>query len=152
VIDWVFRHAGGCLIEFPPLELPAPPDRCELFAWAATVWRDVTSRTGWWTQPWAKGERGWVLPAHLAVGDVLEFGLAAVSAETGSVVAGWELRWYGWLRYCNDIAIVVDGPHPDVPAAASTASAVIAELCLSQLDGPQPDPVWVAGDAEADHT
>ena len=27
--EWVFRHAGNCLIEVPPLELPPPPDRAD---------------------------------------------------------------------------------------------------------------------------
>ena len=34
--DWVFRHAGGCLIEVPPLQLPSPPPDCYLTSWVAT--------------------------------------------------------------------------------------------------------------------
>jgi hypothetical protein len=141
--DWVFRHAGGCLIEFPPLELPAPPPRSGLYAWVATLWRDQTSLSGWSSLPWVKADRGWELPRHLAVGDVLEFGLAALSQADGRPVPGWELRWYGWLRYCNELAAVVDGPYHDVSAASAAASETLAELRLRQLAGPQVDPAWL---------
>ena len=43
--DWVFRHAGGCVIEVPPLALPTPPPGTVLRAWVATLWRDATRRT-----------------------------------------------------------------------------------------------------------
>ena len=51
-------------------------------------------------------------------------------------MAGWELRWYGWLRYCNDIAVVVDGPHPDVPATAAAASTVMPSCASASSTDP----------------
>jgi hypothetical protein len=135
--DWVFRYAGGCLIEFPPLELPELPTEWHLVAWVATVFRDPTSRSGWTTQLWENGaQRGWCIPGHLAVGDVLEFGLAARDRD-GRTPPGWERRWFGWLRNATVIAIVVDGPYPDVLAADWAATSTVAEVRFSQLAAPQ---------------
>jgi hypothetical protein len=131
--DWVFRHAAGCVIEFPPLRLSSPPPGSGVRAWVATLWRDPTVGFGWVHQEWTRADRGWQLPGHLAVGDVIEFGLAAVTDHDGRVLAGFERRWYGWLRYCNDLAIVVEGPHPDPPTTEAAAAATVAELRLSQL-------------------
>lgn len=144
--EWVFRHAGGCLIEVPPLQLPAPPPRCYLTSWVATWWPDAASVSGWSQWRWEQAERGWALPRHLAVGDVLEFGLAIVSMAVGTVVAGCDLRWYGWLRYATDLALVVDGPYVDRASAADAAAPTIAELRFAQLPGLAVDPEWVAGD------
>lgn len=144
--DWVFRHAGGCLIEVPPLHLPAPHARCYLASWVATWWPDAASVSGWSQCRWAEAERGWELPRHLAVGDVLEFGLAMVSVAVGTVVAGCDLRWYGWLRYATDLALVVHGPYMDPTSAANAAMLTIAELRFAQLPGLAVDPEWVADD------
>ena len=62
-VEWVFRHAGNCLIEVPPLELPTPPDRSSLVAWVATLWPDATSNNGWSALAWSKADRGWGSPA-----------------------------------------------------------------------------------------
>jgi hypothetical protein len=140
--DWVFRHAGNCVIEFPPLELPAPPPGSRMHAWVATLWRDPTSPTGWTALRWVAADRGWELPRHLAIGDVIEFGLAALNSPDLRPLAGWDLRWRCWLRYCNDLALVVDGPYPTAPAAAGAANETLAELRLRQLTGPEVEPTW----------
>ena len=93
--------------------------------------------------PGRKADRGWELPRHLAVGDVLEFGLAAVNAADGTTVEGFELRWYGWLAYSTDLALVVEGPYPHAPAAADGAAATVASLRLAQLPNVGIDPGWV---------
>ena len=142
--DWVFRHAGGCLIEVPPLQLPPPSPRCYLTSWVATWWRDAASLSGWSSWCWEQAERGWNLPRHLALGDVLEFGLAMVTNVDGTVVAGCDLRWYGWLRYSTELALVVDGPYADPASAADVATEPLAELRLTQLPGPAVD--WVVDD------
>ena len=142
-LEWVFRHAGNCLIEVPPLELPTPPDRSSLVAWVATLWPDATSNNGWSALAWSKADRGWELPRHLAVGDVLEFGLAAVNATDGTTVEGFELRWYGWVAYSTDLALIVEGPYPHAPAAADGAAATVAALRLGQLPNVGIDPGWV---------
>ena len=143
-VEWVFRHAGNCLIEVPPLELPPPPDRATMTAWVATLWPDATSHNGWTALPWVKADRGWEIPRHLAVGDVLEFGLAAVSVTDGTVLPGWEQRWYGWLIYSSPLALVVQGGYPHAPAAADGAAATVAAVRLAQLPSPEVDPSWVA--------
>ena len=150
VDNWVFRHAAGCVIEFPPLQLPPPPSGCGVRAWVASMWRDPTMASGWAHQEWAKADRGWQLPDHLAVGDVLEFGLVAFSLHDGRPLDGWQQRWYGWLRYCTDLAIVVEGPHRDALAAEAAANATVTELRLSQLPSPQAGwlPDDVGGDVE----
>ena len=137
------------MFETPPLELPPPPSGAELSAWVATLWRDPTARSGWAACRWAQAERGWTIPAHLAVGDVLEFGLVALYCEGGAVkvLPGWERRWYGWLRYVNDLAVVVEGPFPDAPSASGAGAATVAELRLRQLPPLDIDTSWV--DAEA---
>jgi hypothetical protein len=152
VDDWVFRHAAGCVIEFPPLHLPPPPSGANLRAWVATWWRDPTRPSGWELQEWAKADRGWRLPAHLAVGDVLEFGLVACSVQDGRALDGYLHRWYGWLRYCNDLAVVVEGPHRDPVAAEAAAHSTVYELRLRQLPSPAPDPAWreMGGDVETE--
>ena len=62
--DWVFRHAGGCLIELPPLTLPPPPPGTSLVAWVATLWRDPTGVDGWARLDWVKaGSRLGAAPA-----------------------------------------------------------------------------------------
>lgn len=144
--DWVFRHAGGCLIEVPPLQLPPPGPRCYLSAWAATWWQDAASLTGWSTWRWERAERGWALPRHLAVGDVIEFGLATISNVDGTVVAGCDLRWYGWLRCCTDRALIVDGGYDNPAWAADAAAGTLAELRLAELPGPAIDPNWACDD------
>ena len=123
-VEWVFRHAGNCLIEVPPLELPTRP--------IGRRWSPGWRRCGRTPPPttagplaWSKADRGW-LPRHLAVGDVLEFGLAAVNATDGTTVEGFELRWYGWVAYSTDLALIVEGPYPHAPAAADGAAATVA--------------------------
>lgn len=145
-VDWVFRHAGACLIEVPPLQLPPLLERCYLTSWVATWWRDAASPTGWSLWRWDRAERGWELPRHLAIGDVLEFGLAMVSNADGTVVAGCDLRWYGWLRYSTDMALVVDGAYADAASAAAAATVPLAELRLTQLPSLAIDPAWVSDD------
>jgi len=144
--DWVFRHAGGCLIEVPPLQLPPLLDRCYSTSWVATWWRDASSPTGWRWWRRDQAERGWELPRHLAIGDVLEFGLAMVSTADGTVVAGCDLGWYGWLRYSTDLALVGDGPYPDPASTGDPSTVPLAELRLTQLPSLAIDPDWVPDD------
>jgi hypothetical protein len=138
--EWVFRHAGGCLIEVPPLELPTPrPSHTALHSWVSTLWRDVAGHGGWARLDWVRADRGWELPRHLAVGDVLEFGLAAVDL-VNTYPPGWDRRWYGWLRYCTDLAVVVVGRYPNPEATAAAAAETIDEIRLGQLTLTAVDP------------
>lgn len=126
--EWVFRHAGGCLIETP--DLPTVNGALRR-AWIATHWREPG--TGHWqTLAWTPGERGWQLPQTLAVGDVLEFG-ADTTNTYGQSIPHSITRWYGWLHYATDRGIVVYGPFTTAIAAEDAARPLIDELRLAQL-------------------
>ncbi|MFT3851990.1 MAG: hypothetical protein QM733_04525 [Ilumatobacteraceae bacterium] len=147
--DWVFRHAGDSLLESPDLQIAPPPQHCVTRAWVATLWRDPTAAGRWVSGCWEPVERGWRMPWHLVVGDVVEFGLAAINPYDGLAVRGWDQRWYGWLRYATDVALVIAGPYHDADACAADAANAVAEMRLAQLTGPDADPAWGL-DASAD--
>ena len=104
--EWVFRHAGGCLIETP--DLPAPHG-FQRRAWIATHWREPG--TGHWqTLAWTPGERGWQLPQTLAVGDVVEFGADTLDTY-GQPIHGTMTRWYGRLLPRRWASLAIRGPR-----------------------------------------
>lgn len=125
--EFVFRHAGGCLIEIPDLDTSAGTRRC----WVATLWHDPTERAIT-RLLWRPGERGWQLPVTLAVGDVIEFGAASTDAggETLST------HWYGWLDHATDRALIVRGPYLHSSAAIDAARLLVDEIRLAQLAEP----------------
>ena len=125
--EFVFRHAGGCLIEIPDLDTSAGTRRC----WVATLWHDPTERAIT-RLLWQPGERGWQLPVTLAVGDVIEFGAASTDAggETLST------HWYGWLDHATDRALIVRGPNRHSSAAIDAARLLVDEIRLAQLAEP----------------
>jgi hypothetical protein len=86
--EHVLRHAGGCLIDTP--DQPALPRQRDTWLWryVAIVWPDTYQPDGWSALLWRTGERGWYLPATLAVGDVLEFGVAVVATSIRSRSTG----------------------------------------------------------------
>ena len=132
--EFVFRHAGGCLIETP--DLPAPPRAsAPSWRWAATVWIDRHAADGWGALEWLPGERGWEVPATTAIGDVVEFGVGWTDArgETECV------RWWGWIERCSLRALVVIGPYDHPLHAATAARCVVDEVRLSQLAAPDID-------------
>ena len=130
--EWVFRHAGGCLLDTPDLPMP----RFGVgWRWVATVWRDPLAADGWDSLVWAPGERGWQLPFTLAIGDVLEFGITAHDPH-GHPIQAQTHRWYGWLDHATDFALVVCGPYPHPRPAAAAARLIVDELRLGQLDPP----------------
>jgi len=131
VTDFVFRHAGGCLLETPDLHLPCPAD-VESWSWVATLWRDRHSSDGWAALEWRPGERGWIIPATTALGDIVEFGTGAADAEGCPRFD----RWWGWIPRISHCAIVVAGPFEHPLLAHHDACALVDELRLSQLDEP----------------
>jgi hypothetical protein len=132
VAEWVFRHAGGCLIDLPDL----PATRAGFgWRWVATLWPDPLAADGWANLQWAAGERGWKLPVTLAIGDVLEFGVTSHD-PSGRPINGCTFRWYGWLDHATDYAIIVRGPYRHPRPAANAARPAVDELRLNQLDPP----------------
>lgn len=128
--EWVFRYAGGCLIEHPDLTIPGQYGW--RYSWAVTLWPDPSMAFGWGTLRWSDGERGWDIPVTTAVGDIIEFG--AVSYDhAGNELPGQMVRWFGWLSYATERALVVYGPYPTPAAAMDDARPVIDEIRLAQL-------------------
>ena len=134
--EFVFRHAGGCLIEIPDLDTSAGIRRC----WVATLWHDPTARTIT-RLVWHPGERGWQLPVTLAVGDVIEFG----AASTGDGGETCSTHWYGWLDHATDRALIVRGPYLHSGAAIDDARMLVDEIRLAQLAAPISDAPAVTG-------
>jgi hypothetical protein len=143
IAEWVFRHAGGCIIDQP--DLPTPTAGFA-WRWIATFWPDPLTRTGWGAVTWDPAVRGFVVPGNLAVGDVIEFGIAA-NDPAGNAVPGVTRHWYGWLDHISDRALIVHGPF-DSPAAAHQAARPAIDLVrMNELTGPTPttlDPEWIA--------
>jgi hypothetical protein len=129
--EFVFRHAGGCLIETPDLE-PRRPYDVENWVWVATLWRDPRCVDGWAALEWRAGERGWAIPATTSIGDVVEFGVGAVEPNGAPRFD----RWWGWIRRITPRALVVAGPFDHPVWAGHDATATVDELRLSQLDAP----------------
>ena len=101
ISEWVFRYAGGCLIDTPDLATPDAPDA---WRWAATVWPDPLAPDQWAALEWGPGERGWLLPATLAqggegflVGAEVAKRLAAGCA-VGPVIAAVAVAWTGGVE------------------------------------------------------
>ncbi len=131
--EWVFRHAGGCLLDTP--DLPVPPARVG-WRWAATVWPDPLAGDGWAHLLWPPGERGWQLPFTLAIGDVVEFGITSADPD-GQPMRAHTHCWYGWLDHATTLALIVHGPYPTPGSAHCGARPVIDEVRLAQLDPPR---------------
>jgi hypothetical protein len=129
--EFVFRHAGGCLIESP--DLPTPPSSAvQSWRWIATVWIDGHAADGWGALEWSPGERGWVLPTTTALGDVIEFGVGWTNADGRTD----HVRWWGWIERCSVRALVIVGPYDHPIHATDAARCVVDEVRLSQLAGP----------------
>ena len=129
--EWVFRHAGGCLIETPDLRLP-PSHTVASWRWTTTVWRDALALDGWAILEWQPGERGWIIPYTSAVGDIVEFGTGWTCRDG---TAGFE-RWWGWIQRGGGRALIIVGPYDHPADAEADARAVVDEVRLSQLAAP----------------
>ena len=93
---------------------------------------------------WEPADRGWQIPRHLAVGDVLEFGLAGDQRRaTGTAVA--RLR-AALVRVAALRHRARPGRRRSLPRrrqrAPTAAANTVAELRLAQLTGPDIDPAW----------
>ncbi|MAT06826.1 MAG: hypothetical protein CL424_17470 [Acidimicrobiaceae bacterium] len=129
--EFVFRHAGGYLLETPDLE-PRQASDVENWAWVVTLWRDAHSTDGWGALEWQTGERGWLIPATTSIGDIVEFGVGAVD-RAGTTRFD---RWWGWVRRVSHCALVVVGPFEHPMYAEHDAQGTVDEVRLSQLDAP----------------
>ena len=133
-VEWVLRHAGGCLLDTPDVAVTEPVPPGMPWRWIATVWPDRYQPDGWNALEWRLGERGWQLPDTLAVGDVIEVGLSWLHAHRPDLDRTY--RWYGWLTYATPLALVVNGPYPHPSHAVRAAQHVVDEIRLAQLVEP----------------
>lgn len=135
-VQWVFRHAGGALIDTPDLPIPQR-ERADVFRWVATLWPDDTQPDSWAALEWTPAPRGWWVPNSLAIGDVIEFGV------TWSTRFGRQhtSRWFGWIERATAFAVIVSGPYEHPECAIIDARPVVDELRLSQLASP-----WTSDD------
>jgi hypothetical protein len=131
--EWVFRHAGGCIIDTPDLTTTEPCFETR-YRWVATMWPDTRRPDGWGVLEWQVGERGWVIPASLAVGDVIEFGITWADCARG--IDGPTVRWFGWLDNITSRAVIIHGPYPHPADAADAARPLVDEIRLDQLAPP----------------
>ena len=92
-------------------------------SWLGTLWSDNRAVGGWARMLWEPDSafgRGWVVPARLAGGDVIEFG----ADQPGTVV-----RWYGIIDSYDAIEwLTVQGPYPDPAAALHDADRRLADI------------------------
>ena len=131
ITEFVFRHAGGCLIESPDLLVPGCTSE-RRSRWVATLWADPNEMDGWGALLWEPGERGWLLPMTSAIGDVVEFGTGWTNVR-GDVEV---VRWWGWVQRFGARAVVLVGPYDHPIHAANDARQVVNEVRLSQLEAP----------------
>jgi hypothetical protein len=128
-VEWVFRYAGGCLIDTPDL----PARSSSACRWVATMWPDPI--VGWSQLVWAPRERGWSIPTTLMMGDVIEFGVTVYDAH-GRALPEATARWYGWLDHATDYALIIHGPYVHPSDAVEAARSTVNDLRLAQLDAP----------------
>lgn len=131
VSEFVFRHAGACLIEAPDLAGP-PMDAVERWQWTATVWPDPQPADGWSFLEWPPGERGWKIPITVTLGDIVEFGVGWVTVDGRRGCT----RWWGWIERISSRALVIIGPYDHPARAEADARSTIDEIRLSQLAEP----------------
>lgn len=129
--EFVFRHAGGCLLESPDLD-PRHVTDVENWAWVATIWTDQRRPTGWGVLEWTQVTRGWAIPATTTLGDVIEFGVGALDAAGDTRFD----RWWGWISRLTQRALVVVGPFAHPSDAESDARAAVDVVRIGQLDAP----------------
>lgn len=139
----VLLHAGGCLIETPPIEQP-DGRAVEVWRWVATLWRDADRPDGWNAHEWQRGERGWWAPATVMWGDVVEFGVCAHDRRNRHQFA----RWWGWVQRITPYGLVVVGPYDHPMRAVEAARPILDELRLTQLAAPHDPELTVAGDPD----
>lgn len=96
--------------------------------WIATTWADPATPAGWNRLCWQPSPAGgWLLPARLALGDVVEFG--AGPAGWFGIVDTYDPG--GWLT--------LQGPYPNATAAAVDAERLLAaERYLPAVTTPHP--------------
>ncbi len=134
--DHVLRTADGSLIDFPFDLVHLVEPRVGSRAWIAS-WYPRQGEPGQFDQAeWTPSyPRGHSIPFHTASGDVIEFGLAGLMTTDDPVIdPSTIVRWFGWLNYGTERALVIKGPYPTLDAAACQAAVVVDLIRLDQID------------------
>lgn len=90
--------------------------------WLATLWPACDAEAGWARMLWEPQSLhgGWLVPARLAGGDVLEF---------GADHSGEPVRWYGILHTYDAVEwLTIQGPYDGPRAAHDHAEQLLARL------------------------
>jgi hypothetical protein len=106
------RSRAGVLLDlpFPPASMP----------WAATLRPDLRAPGGWSRSSWAPSSPwGWVLPEHLALGDVVEFGGGSSTVDQ---------RWWGLVEtYEPDAWLSLIGPLATADDAHALSQSLLQD-------------------------
>lgn len=134
--DHVLRTADASVIDFPFDLTHSGHSAGDPVGWVSS----------WYPRPGEHGQldrvvwapshpRGHTIPFHTASGDVIEFGLGRLTTGDERVIdPSTIVRWFGWLNYGTDRALVVKGPYPSLQAAAEQAAVVVDLIRLDQID------------------
>jgi hypothetical protein len=133
--EWPLRIAGAALVDWPPIIAPQRSANTCPTRWVRTLWPEPANPGGWAAWDWQPAPRGWIVPAELTIGDVIEFGMAWLEPD-GTAHPRSTARWYGWLRLFTPHAIVVQGPYCFPADAARGAQPMVDQIRLSHLPGP----------------
>ena len=133
--DYVLRVSDGAAIDRPHDLMPNYPVVGDaICSWVTSWYPDVTISGGWRRADWMECQpRGFMIPRHSATGDVIEFGLGWRNMD-GKICSDTIQRWYGWLNYGTDRALVLKGRYPTLEAAAVQAEVVVDLVRLGSIN------------------
>lgn len=134
--DQVLRTADGSVIDLPPDLVHSERPGHSGISWVTSWYPRPGSREQLDRVDWARSQpRGHVIPLHTASGDIVEFGLAQMTGgENPAVEPSTIVRWFGWLNYGTDRALVIKGPYSTLDEAARQAAVVVDLIRLDQID------------------
>ena len=121
--DYDWTRFGRHRLRVPAGNLIDAPLARSAQMWLGTMWPDNYSIGGWarmlWEPDLAHG-RGWMVPARLSGGDVIEFG----ANQAGNLA-----RWYGIIDSYDAVEwLTLQGPYTDPAAAFQDGERRLAEI------------------------
>ena len=132
--DEVLRISDGAIIDRPTNLMPVwTPDAVALSTWVVSWYRDQAQPGGYQCYPWARSTpRGWLIPAHSATGDVIEF-VVAYTDLNGVIIEQSVRHWWGWLNYGTARGLVLKGPYLSRDAVQEDAGVVVDMVKMNAL-------------------
>jgi hypothetical protein len=101
--------------------------------WARQFWRDPVTNQ-WSSLKLVSVHRGWVFPAGLTEGDVIEFG-AGVSID-GAWLPDTLAAWVGYITHLSPWVLVVVGPYASLDDCELAARPRLLERTVGLLPPP----------------